>query len=175
MTAPAPGGGARARWPVFAAIVAAIVAVDQATKAWVLSEVVPGRPVPLLGDLVRLVYSENTGGLFGMFRDAAPVLAVLSLAVVAFILRQQARAGASGYVTLTLGLLLGGAIGNLIDRARLGFVVDFVDAGLGDLRFWTFNVADASISLAIVLLIGWAVRPSLAGEASRPAAAAADD
>jgi len=150
-------------------IVASIVALDQATKAWVIAELAPDGSMSLLGDLVRLVYTENDGGLFGLFRDAAPVLAVLSLGVAAFIVRQQARAGASGYVTLTLSLLLGGAIGNLIDRLRLGFVVDFVDAGVGDLRWWTFNVADASISAAILLLLLWALRPSLAGETATPA------
>ena len=54
---------------------------------------------------------------------------------------------AAAYLSITLGLLLGGAIGNLIDRIRLGYVVDFVDAGIGDLRWYTFNVADTAISL----------------------------
>jgi signal peptidase II len=68
-------------------------------------------------------------------------------------------------LSITLGLLLGGALGNLIDRVRLGYVVDFVDAGIGSLRWYTFNVADASISCAIVLLLIVALRPT-----PRPAA-----
>jgi len=66
-------------------------------------------------------------------------------------------------MTLTLGLLLGGAIGNAIDRFRLGYVVDFVDGGLGTTRFYTFNLADACISASVVLLLALAVRPSLQG------------
>jgi hypothetical protein len=62
---------------------------------------------------------------------------------------------------VTLGLLLGGAIGNMLDRLRLGYVVDFVDAGLGATRFYTFNVADSAISVAILLLLVAAFRPSL--------------
>jgi hypothetical protein len=77
---------------------------------------------------------------------------------------------------VTLGLLLGGAIGNMIDRLRLGYVVDFVDVGLGPTRFYTFNVADSAISLAILLLFVAALRPVLvegsqAREASAPAPA----
>jgi len=78
------------------------------------------------------------------------------------IIGYEARAGRSRYLTVTLGLLLGGALGNLADRVRLGHVVDFVDAGIGDLRFYTFNVADAAISAAILLLLILAIRPSLA-------------
>lgn len=64
-------------------------------------------------------------------------------------------------MSIALGLLLGGAIGNLVDRLRLGYVVDFIDIGIGDLRFYTFNLADSAISLAIVLLIGAALFPVL--------------
>ena len=59
-------------------------------------------------------------------------------------------------MTITLGFLLGGAVGNLIDRLRLGYVIDYVDTGLGANRWFTFNVADAAISLAIVGLIAMA-------------------
>ena len=65
-------------------------------------------------------------------------------------------------MSIALGFLLGGAIGNLIDRLRLGYVVDFVDIGIGNLRFYTFNVADSAISTAIVLLVAVAVVPGLA-------------
>ena len=65
-------------------------------------------------------------------------------------------------MTIALGLLLGGAIGNLLDRLRLGYVVDFVDMGIGSLRFYTFNVADAAIRSSILLLLAMALSPSLA-------------
>ena len=69
--------------------------------------------------------------------------------------------------TVALGLLLGGAIGNLIDRLRYGYVVDFVDMGIGEWRFYTYNVADAAITTAIVLLLAMAVFPRLADWAAR--------
>jgi signal peptidase II len=56
-------------------------------------------------------------------------------------------------LSVALGLLLGGALGNMADRFRIGYVVDFVDVGIGDLRFYTFNIADSAISLAILLLL----------------------
>jgi signal peptidase II len=56
-------------------------------------------------------------------------------------------------LTVGVGLLVGGAIGNLIDRLAFGYVLDFIDVGVGSLRFWTFNIADAGISLGIVILL----------------------
>ena len=74
--------------------------------------------------------------------------------VIGIILWVQATSGVrSPLLTVALGLLFGGAIGNLIDRLRFGHVIDWVDTGLGSLRFYTFNVADAAISIAVVLLI----------------------
>ena len=97
-----------------------------------------------------------------MFRDQAIVFGLISIGVVGLIVAYHARSGRSLYMSVALGFLLGGALGNLIDRLRLGYVVDFVDIGIGDLRFYTFNVADSSISTAIVLLVGLALIPGLA-------------
>ena len=155
------GGVREARWPLFAVIATTVVVLDQLTKAWVLANLEVGRPVEVVGDLVRLSLSHNTGALFGLFRDSAPLFAVFSVAVIGLILVYKARAGRNPYATLALGLLFGGAIGNLTDRIRLGYVVDFVDAGIGNLRWYDFNVADASISCAIVLLVALAVWPRL--------------
>jgi signal peptidase II len=154
----APG---RARWKLFVALAAAVISVDQLTKAWIVANVDPTRPVFLIGENVRLVVSHNTGALFGMFRDQAPVFAIVSIGVIALIAWYHGHAGRSTYLTIALGLLLGGAIGNFIDRFRLGYVVDFVDAGIGSVRWYTFNVADSAISLALVLLLAVAIWPSL--------------
>jgi signal peptidase II len=82
------------------------------------------------------------------------VLALSSTVVIALIVVYQAREGVRTWpLTLALALLLGGAIGNLVDRVRLGAVIDFVDMGIGDWRFYTFNVADSAISVALLLLI----------------------
>jgi len=138
----------RALWPQFAILAGAIVVVDQESTS-------------VVGDLVRFVHARNTGGLFGLFRDGAPVFAIASLGVIALIAWYHGRSGRSPYMTLTLGLLLGGAIGNLLDRLRFGYVVDWVDTGIGGLRWYTFNVADAAISGALLLLILLALRPAL--------------
>jgi signal peptidase II len=160
----APSAARRPLWLPFAGLAAAIVVVDQLTKAWITDALRPDGVIRIIGDSLRLIYTENNGALFGMFRGQALPFAVLSLAVMALIVAYHGRSGRSPYMTLALGLLLGGAVGNAIDRLRFGHVVDFVDAGLGGLRFYTFNVADSCISLAIVLLLLLAVRPSLAGQ-----------
>lgn len=163
----------RPLWAAYGAIAAAVVVVDQLAKAWVVSAVPSGGSLPLLGDLVRLVVTHNTGAIFGLFRDQAGLFAIASLAVLCAIVLYHARSGRNPVMTLTLALLFGGAIGNFVDRIRLGYVVDFVDAGLGDLRFYTFNVADAAISAAILLLILLAIRPNLAEPRPRATSAAA--
>jgi signal peptidase II len=159
-----PVAHGRARWGVFVSIGLAVVVLDQVSKAWLVSAVTPGGHIQLLGDYLRLVFSHNSGALFGFFRDQAVLFGLVSLGVVGLILAYHGRSGRNLYLSLTLGLLLGGAIGNLIDRFRLGYVVDWIDMGIGDVRFWTFNVADAAVSTAILLLIGLALFPSLAAK-----------
>jgi signal peptidase II len=155
-------------WPVFIGIAAVVVIVDQLAKAWIVSSLAPGESMNVVGDYLRLVYGQNNGALFGLFRESAVIFGVASLVVIALIVGYHARSGRSAYMSVALGLLLGGAIGNLIDRLRLGYVVDFVDAGIGTLRFYTFNVADSAISFAILFLIVAALRPSLVERPQQP-------
>jgi signal peptidase II len=152
-----------ARWGIFVGLAVLVIAVDQLTKAWLVSAVEPGGAIEVVGDWLRLIYGRNNGGLFGLFEGSAALLAVASLAVIGIIVVYHARSQPSVVLSTALGLLLGGAIGNLIDRVRLGYVIDFVDAGIGSLRFYTFNVADSAISLSILLLILLALFPGLAG------------
>jgi signal peptidase II len=152
-----------AHWLVFGGVALAILIVDQLTKAWLVANVSAGEVVNVVGDYVRLIFSQNSGALFGMFSQNAVVFGIASLAVVALIVGYHAKTGRSLYLSIALGLLLGGALGNLLDRLRLGYVVDFVDIGIGGIRFYTFNMADAAISTAILMLIGAAVFPALLG------------
>ncbi len=92
---------------------------------------------------------------------------------MALIIWYHGSSGRNTLLSVALGLLLGGALGNLIDRLRLGYVVDFVDIGIGDLRFYTFNVADSAISGAILLLILLAVLPDIGARLDRGRGAAA--
>ena len=151
----------RAHWLVFLGIAGTVVVLDQIAKAWLVANVSPGEVVEVLGDWVRLIFSQNSGALFGLFRDNAVIFGIFSLAVIGLIVAYHGRSGRSLYLSIALGLLLGGALGNVTDRLRLGYVVDFVDIGIGDFRWYTFNVADAAISLAIVMLIGAAFIPAL--------------
>jgi len=164
-------------WPVFLGLAVTVVVLDQLAKSWVVANIDPQQPVSVIGDLVRLIYSHNTGALFGLFRDSAALFAIASLGVIVGIAWYHRRSPRSLVLSIALGLLAGGAIGNLIDRLAHGFVVDFVDAGIGDLRFYTFNIADSAISTALLLLILLTLRPSLAGEdpAAKANARPADD
>ena len=151
----------RPSWPLFIGLAAVVIVLDQLTKAWLASFLLPGQSVAVLGDLVRLVHSQNNGGLFGLFRGQAIVFGLISIVVIGMIVAYHWKAGGGRYLSITLGLLLGGAVGNLIDRLRLGYVVDFVDAGFGDLRWYTFNVADAAISFSLLLLLAASIWPQV--------------
>jgi signal peptidase II len=159
----APTTPGRARWAIFLGVAASVVVIDQLSKAWLLANVSVGEVVQVVGDLLRLVQSQNSGALFGLFRDQAILFALISIGVLGLIVVYHGRAGRSMYLSIALGLLLGGAIGNMLDRFRHGFVVDWVDIGLGGLRFWTFNVADSAITVAILMLLAMALFPALAG------------
>ena len=156
------------RWGLFVGIAVAVVMVDQLTKSWLVANVAPGGAIEIVGDWLRLIHGRNDGGLFGLFGGSAAVLAIASLGVIGLIVAYHARSKPNVVLSIALGLLLGGAIGNLIDRIRYGYVVDFVDAGIGTLRFYTFNVADSAISIAILLLILLALFPALGGAGSDP-------
>jgi signal peptidase II len=146
----------------FFGLAAAIVVADQLSKAWIVAGFPFGDPVDVLGAWVRIRYVANTGALFGLFRDQSVLFAALSVAVMALIVWYHGRAGLGSrwLATLALGLLLGGAVGNFIDRIRLGHVVDFVDMGFPDgWRFYTWNLADAAISTSILLLLLMAIFP----------------
>jgi signal peptidase II len=159
----------RRRWALFLGLAGGVVVLDQLTKVWVdggfaiASRAIPagrpGGPTELLGDLVRIAKTYNDGAIFGLFEAVAPVMAVLSMVVIAGITWFEWRhgAGAGRLVTLGLGLLLGGAIGNLIDRLRIGQVIDFVDMGLGSFRWYAWNIADAAIFLGLVTLFAAAL------------------
>ncbi len=163
--APVPASRAgRPRWLLFAGLAVGVLAVDQLAKAWVATSFQLGVPVPVVGDVVRITISHNQGALFGLIQGSAVLLGFVSLLVAGLIVWYEARAGASLLVSIALGLLLGGAMGNLTDRLRIGYVVDFVDLGLGAVRWFTFNLSDVSIDGAILLLVLLALVPERRAE-----------
>ena len=136
-----------------AGVAAAIFVLDRFTKAWVTENIPLGTARPVVGDYVRIVHAQNTGAAFGLLPERTTLLSVLSVvAVLAIVYYYRQIASTSWLVSATLGMQLGGAFGNLLDRVTQGYVVDFVDVGVGDVRFWAFNVADSSIVVGIILV-----------------------
>jgi len=140
-------------------IMAGVVALDQATKLLVdrLMELHESRRV--IDGFLRLTYVRNRGAAFGILSDAdlpfqAGVFSVLSLAALAAIALYAWRLPVESRLPkAALALIMGGAVGNLIDRMRLGYVIDFVDAHLGQYHWPAFNVADSAITIGVVLLV----------------------
>lgn len=130
------------------------VVLDQLTKWWVLKTMSLGESVPVWGDFFRLTYIHNPGAVFGL-RLGNPFLH-LALAFVALIVIggfMWRIAHEDRRIAIGLSLVLGGAIGNIIDRVRFGVVIDFLDFGIGATRWWVFNLADACVSVGTILLI----------------------
>lgn len=142
------------RWRVLltALIALAVVGIDQLTKQWVLDRLGPEGDlavVQIIPRVLRLYYVENTGAAFGFFRGNSSILTVLATVMIIFLLFYFRRAIArSTWLSLALGLQIGGAFGNIVDRLRHGFVVDFIDVP----RFPTFNMADSAITVGVVIL-----------------------
>ena len=135
-----------------------VVALDQLTKAVVLSHLEPGMHVAVVSGFVNLTLVMNPGLAFGLLgsvpRTWRWVVAALSLVALAVLARVALRVlPAGGWVgRVAIGLIFGGAVGNLIDRARFGAVVDFVDVHWRSWHWPAFNVADSAITVGVVLL-----------------------
>jgi signal peptidase II len=145
-------------------IVAAVVLLDQLTKLLVVGQMELYETIPVIPGL-NLTHIRNSGVAFGMFSTAEfaykPLVmtAVALLALVGVGLYATQLPLAHRWARAGLALILGGAAGNLVDRARQGYVVDFVDAYWKGWHFWVFNVADAAISVGVGLLIVDLFRP----------------
>lgn len=154
----------RRRLELFAA--AGVVLADQVTKALVASRLDLHATVTVIPGLLNLTHVRNTGAAFGLLNAAEfaykpllmvvlALLALVGVAVYASQLPVGHRLARTG-----LALVLGGALGNLVDRARQGFVLDFVDVYWRAWHFWAFNVADAAITVGVCLLILDMLRPA---------------
>jgi len=130
--------------------------LDQLSKILIASKLSPGDSVPILGDLLWFGYTRNPRGVFGLSFGPVPLVPV-SLIAIAVLFLLLFRMTGRGSAPLAISLILGGAVGNLIDRVRLGEVIDFLDFGLGRYRWPTFNLADAGVTVGALLLLltGW--------------------
>jgi signal peptidase II len=142
-----------------AALVAGVILIlDQVTKAIALRTLAPGAPVPVVDGFFSLTLVMNPGLAFGMLASAPEawrwVVAALSVAALAVLgwIGLRMVAGAGWWARAALGLVFGGAVGNLIDRARFGAVVDFLDFYWRGWHWPAFNVADSAISVGVAVL-----------------------
>ena len=137
---------------------ALVVLADQVTKHVVRVSLSQGESlalVPWLGSLFRVTYVTNSGAAFGLFPDRSHVFIIVAVVVIVILIVYYLQWSEGQWlVQLALGLQLGGAIGNLIDRLRFdGHVIDFIDLSFWPLRRWpVFNIADSSIVIGVVLL-----------------------
>jgi len=134
-----------------------VVVLDQAVKAWITGHMILHESREVLGDFVRLTFVLNPNAVLGIPIPSVTfyyVFALLAVALLVFLTLREANPS----FRLLYGLILGGAVGNLLDRFRMGAVVDFVDVGIGRLRWPVFNLADTAISVSLLLLFWFSLR-----------------
>jgi signal peptidase II len=146
-----------------AAVAVVVFVLDRITKSAVDAGIPLGSSVEVAGEWVRISHVTNTGAAFGLLPGGTTLLSILSVgAVLAIVYYYRRLAAGSLLIAVTLGMQLGGAFGNLVDRIGQGYVIDFVDVGIpGGPRFWSFNVADSSIVvgiIAVTALLWWQER-----------------
>jgi signal peptidase II len=130
-----------------------VVAFDQITKAWIVGELGPDQinhRRDLLGSWISFEYVQNRGAAFGLFAGGGgfvPVLVALGFIALIIALRKASRP--NSWFLFAAGLVAGGAVGNAIDRVRLGHVTDFIAVG----TWWRFNLADSAVTVGVLILI----------------------
>ncbi len=148
------GSNRRLKWLWLSVLV---IVLDQLTKLWASSDLIYGRPVPLLPSF-NLTLMHNTGAAFSFLDSAGGwqrwLFAVIALVVsTVLVLWLRKLTSTQRWLAAALALVLGGAIGNLIDRLYLGYVIDFVDVYYDKWHWPAFNVADSAIFVGVVMLI----------------------
>ena len=139
-----------------------VLVLDQLAKAWIVSNMVSHDMRVIINGFLRLRYTENSGSAFGLFQGWTGLLSIAALVIICAIVISAFRMGnGSTFMAVCLGMILGGAVGNLADRIRLGYVVDFIEVygprinWQGTTYTWpVFNVADSAISVGVVLIMG---------------------
>lgn len=131
-----------------------VFGLDQVTKQIIRSEMAVGQSIPVFGDFFRLTYVENPGIAFGIRVGNHLIFTILSvfacIMIVAYLISQWKE---SFRMKMSLATILGGAVGNLIDRILHQRVVDFIDVGIHDVRWPVFNIADSAVVVGMALLI----------------------
>ena len=155
---------------VLAGTALVLYAADQLTKAAVVATIPLGGRVPIIDDVLQLWHAQNRGAAFSLFQGELWLfLVVTAAALVMIVYFHRSMRGRTLWLQVLLGMILAGTLGNLTDRLRQGYVVDFVSVGIGDVRFPTFNVADSSLVVGIILLVAYL---TIADRRERPGEAA---
>lgn len=145
------------RWLLLWMIVAGVISLDQLTKAWVMQELKLGEthaPIPALQPYFQFTYSYNTGVAFGLFPEAGDLIMVLALIIVSVLIYAYPRLPRRAWVSrIAIGLVVGGALGNLLDRLQHGHVVDFIHYRIPNLISNVSNLADHAIVFGVLLMI----------------------
>ena len=137
-----------------------VIILDQWTKLLVLGSFEYGESIPLIHDFFSLTYVRNTGAAFGFLASANPnfripfflAVPIVAMVILGFLYRDLPKS--ARWRSLALGLVTGGALGNLIDRVRLGYVVDFLDFHYKNAYYFpAFNVADSAICVGVAILL----------------------
>ena len=158
---PPPSNVPRERFarPYELGILAVVVILDQITKALVRANLAVGESRTIIPGFLDLAHVQNTGAAFGLLNDVdfaykQAVVVVMAAVALLAIAAYGAQLGFHDRLARTgLAMILGGAVGNLVDRAFVGHVVDFVDVYRNGVHFWAFNVADAAITVGAILVI----------------------
>ena len=141
------------------ALIGTIVVIDQLTKFLVRATIPLYEKRVIIPDVLDVTHVQNTGAAFGLLNAAdfpyksAVMIGIATLALVAISIYARQLGAHERLSRYGLALILGGAFGNLIDRAIAGYVVDFVDVYWGEAHFWAFNVADAAITIGAILVL----------------------
>ncbi|SYZ72000.1 Lipoprotein signal peptidase [Candidatus Zixiibacteriota bacterium] len=141
----------------------AVVAFDQISKIWVLNSLSPGQTKSVIGQFFQLRLAYNEGGAMGTVLGSGTFYLVTSCIVLIIVLYLLYNNRNRALLAFSLAAIAGGAIGNIIDRIRIGWVVDFLDFDFFDInilgykldRWWTFNVADSAITVGIIILLAY--------------------
>jgi signal peptidase II len=159
-------------WSLPGALALGVVLLDQLTKLWAVATLGPeprSRVLPLIGDWLSLNYIRNTGVAFGLFQNLPQLFTLTSIAITlaAIYIYRYHLPWRSDWIKVSMGLVVGGGLGNIIDRLRLGYVVDFIQVG-----WWPiFNIADSAVTVGVTML---ALYLLVIGE-ERPAPASPQD
>ena len=143
----------------FIGIILAVICMDQVSKVWILQNFALYESKVMIPGFFNLTYITNNGAAFSMLAGQPALwrqiffIAAAGAALVFIWLAQRSFGRTSALYTMALALIAGGAIGNLIDRVRYGFVIDFLDFFMGVHHFPAFNIADSAISVGVALFI----------------------